>query len=94
MLAKRYFNTELDDYRRPRRLNSKPACTVKIDNPREVYADWLVNAYAAWRPLQAAAMIVVDFGTVTTFDVVNKAKAIIYGGVIAPGVNLVTRRAA
>lgn len=84
-LAKRYFNTELmviGDLR----LNLKIGVGIKIDNPAEVGADRLVNSFAAWsrykRPL-----IVVDFGTATTFDVVSKDGDYI-GGVIATGVNL------
>jgi type III pantothenate kinase len=59
---------------------------VKIDNPSEVGADRLVNAFAAWNRYKCA-LIVVDFGTATTFDVVNSAGDYI-GGIIAPGVNL------
>jgi type III pantothenate kinase len=84
-LARRYFNTELLVLSDPR-LKLKTGVGVKIDNPMEVGSDRLVNAFAAWsrykRPL-----IVVDFGTATTFDVVNSAGDYI-GGVIAPGINL------
>lgn len=59
---------------------------VKIDNPRELGADRLVNAYAAWHK-HHTALVVVDFGTATTFDVVS-ANGEYLGGVIAPGVNL------
>lgn len=59
---------------------------VKIDSPRELGADRLVNAYAAWNK-HKKALIVVDFGTATTFDVVS-GKGEYLGGVIAPGVNL------
>lgn len=59
---------------------------VKIDNPRELGADRLVNAYAAWTK-HKKSLIVVDFGTATTFDVVS-GKGEYLGGVIAPGVNL------
>jgi type III pantothenate kinase len=59
---------------------------VLIDNPHELGADRLVNAYAAWRKYRAA-LVVVDFGTATTFDVVSASGAYM-GGVIAPGVNL------
>lgn len=82
-LTKRYFNTELlviGDAR----LNT--GIGVKIDNPREVGADRLVNAFAAWSKTHAP-LIVVDFGTATTFDVVSVEGSYI-GGVIAPGVNL------
>lgn len=82
-LAKRYFNTELLIIGDPR---IKTGIGVKIDNPREVGADRLVNAFAAWGKYKQA-LIVVDFGTATTFDVVNSEGNYI-GGVIAPGVNL------
>ena len=84
-LTKRYFNVELLMIGDPR-LTIKTGIAVKIDNPREVGADRLVNAYAAWNRYKCA-LIVVDFGTATTFDVVNSAGDYI-GGIIAPGVNL------
>lgn len=59
---------------------------VKIDHPRELGADRLVNAYAAWKK-HRKPLIVVDFGTATTFDVVSKDGEYL-GGVIAPGINL------
>ncbi len=59
---------------------------VAVRKPEEVGADRLVNALEAWRRY-GESMIVVDFGTATTFDVVNDQGAYI-GGVIAPGVNL------
>lgn len=84
-LAKRYFNTELMVLGDPR-LNLKTGIGVKIDNPAEVGADRLVNAFAAWSRYKQA-LIVVDFGTATTFDVVSGAGDYL-GGVIATGVNL------
>ena len=61
---------------------------IRIDypNPAEVGADRLVNAIAAHAVAQGP-LIVVDFGTATTFDVVGADGAYI-GGVIAPGINL------
>lgn len=59
---------------------------VKVDNPEEVGADRMINAYAAWQEKQQAA-IIVDFGTATTFDVLDGTGAYC-GGVIAPGINL------
>jgi type III pantothenate kinase len=59
---------------------------VLLDNPKEVGADRLVNAYAA-HVHHGGDLIVVDFGTATTFDVVD-AKGAYHGGIIAPGVNL------
>ncbi len=57
-----------------------------VGRPEEVGADRLVNAYAASHAYQAP-LIVVDFGTATTFDVVN-GQGDYCGGVIAPGINL------
>ncbi len=59
---------------------------VNIPSPREVGADRLVNAVGAYRRY-GGGVIVVDFGTATTFDVVGDDGAY-EGGVIAPGVNL------
>lgn len=84
-LAKKYFHTELLVISDPR-LSLKTGITVKIDNPQEVGADRLVNAAAAWKRYKQA-LIVVDFGTATTFDVVS-GKGEYIGGIIAPGVNL------
>jgi len=59
---------------------------VVIDNPREVGADRLVNAVAA-HARYGGPLIVVDFGTATTFDVVD-GDGRYCGGVIATGINL------
>jgi type III pantothenate kinase len=59
---------------------------IKLNKPEEVGADRLVNAVAIKTYYQYPA-IVVDFGTATTFDVVD-AEGAYCGGVIAPGVNL------
>ncbi len=59
---------------------------IKVEQPNEVGADRLLNALAGHRNF-GGPLIVVDFGTATTFDVVNQDGAYL-GGVIAPGVNL------
>lgn len=61
---------------------------VRIDmpNPAEVGADRVINAVAA-HAAYPGDIIVVDFGTATTFDVVD-ADGAYKGGVIAPGINL------
>lgn len=59
---------------------------VLLDNPRELGADRLINAFAAWSEFKQP-LIVIDFGTATTFDVVS-GKGEYLGGVIAPGINL------
>ena len=60
--------------------------TIDVANPSEVGADRLLNTLAAHQAYQGP-LIVVDFGTATTFDVVG-ADGAYQGGVIAPGVNL------
>ncbi len=57
-----------------------------VDRPEDVGADRLVNAVAAHQEY-GGPLVIVDFGTATTFDVVDVDGNYI-GGVIAPGVNL------
>lgn len=59
---------------------------VLIDNPKEVGADRLCNAVAAHSRYDGA-LLILDFGTATTFDVVD-ADGNYRGGVIYPGINL------
>jgi type III pantothenate kinase len=59
---------------------------AKVDRPEEVGADRLVNAVEAKHSYGGPA-IVVDYGTATTFDVVD-GEGDYCGGVIAPGINL------
>jgi len=59
---------------------------AKVDHPEEVGADRLVNAVGAAEQY-GGPLIIVDFGTATTFDVVDTEGAYV-GGVIAPGINL------
>lgn len=61
---------------------------LRVDNPRDIGADRIVNAVAA-AALYGAPSIVVDFGTATSFDVVDADGAFV-GGAIAPGVRLST----
>lgn len=61
----------------------KTGMPILYDNPREVGADRIVNAVAAFARWPGGA-IVVDFGTATTLDVVT-AKGEYAGGIIAPG---------
>lgn len=56
---------------------------ILMDNPKEVGADRIVNAVAAWH-LEHGGCIVVDFGTATTFDVISPAGEYL-GGAICPG---------
>ncbi len=62
----------------------KTGMPILADNPREVGADRIVNAVAAYDK-HRSALIVVDFGTATTFDVVS-AKGEYLGGAICPGI--------
>lgn len=59
---------------------------VRIERPEEVGADRVVNAVAAHK-LYGGPLIIVDFGTATTFDVVEDDGAYA-GGIICPGINL------
>ena len=57
---------------------------IKYDNPKEVGADRIVNAVAAYQKYKTG-LIVVDFGTATTFDYISPEGAY-EGGAIAPGI--------
>ena len=61
---------------------------IRMDNPREVGADRVTNAVAGHR-LYGGPLIVIDFGTATTFDYVSP-KGEYMGGAIAPGVLVAT----
>src|SRR5260221_1652845 len=63
---------------------------VRYTPPGDVGADRIVNAVAAWAKYGTAGavpLIVVDFGTGTTFDVISTAGEYL-GGVICPGINI------
>lgn len=83
-LSRKYFNRE------PLAVSPgvRTGMVIQVDNPREVGADRIVNAVAAFEACRTA-VIVVDFGTATTFDFVNSAGAF-QGGVIAPGMMIST----
>jgi type III pantothenate kinase len=82
-LCRRYFGCEPlvvgDD-------NVNLGLSIMLDRPEEVGADRLVNAVAAHKCYKGP-LIVIDFGTATTFDVVD-ANGDYCGGAIAPGINL------
>jgi len=59
---------------------------IRTDNPREVGADRIVNGVAAWHTY-GGPVVVVDFGTATTFDCVSADCAYV-GGAIAPGLRI------
>lgn len=83
VFSDRYFNT------RPL-VVGKPECSLptdpRVDEGTQVGPDRLVNAAGAF-DRHGGNLIVVDFGTATTFDVVDHDGAYV-GGVISPGVNL------
>ena len=62
----------------------KTGLNIKVENPKEVGADRIVNNVAAYKKY-GGPLIVVDFGTATTFNVVDGSGAFV-GGVIAPGI--------
>ena len=63
----------------------KTGVRIRMDNPREVGADRIVNAAAAHH-LYESPVIIVDLGTATTFDTVSQEGDYL-GGAIAPGIN-------
>jgi len=66
----------------------KTGLNIRYENPREVGADRICNAIAAIE-LYGSPIIVVDFGTATTFDFID-AKGDYLGGAIAPGIGIST----
>ncbi|MEE8470298.1 MAG: type III pantothenate kinase [Dehalococcoidia bacterium] len=81
-LCRRYFDVS------PMVVGSgiRTGVRIAIDNPREVGPDRVVNAAAAHR-LYDGPLIVIDFGTATTFDAVSEEGDYL-GGAIAPGVGI------
>ena len=65
---------------------TKTGMPIRVDNPRELGADRLANAVAAYDRL-GGPCAVADFGTAITFDVVSEAGEYL-GGVIGPGVEI------
>jgi len=59
---------------------------IRYDNPREIGADRLVNAVAAYEKVRGA-VVVVDFGTAITYDPVSAGGEYL-GGIITPGVEI------
>ncbi|MCD5407350.1 MAG: type III pantothenate kinase [Desulfotomaculum sp.] len=66
----------------------KTGLPIKMDDPREVGADRIVNAVAGYS-LYGGPLIIVDFGTATTFCAINQ-KGEYLGGAIAPGIGIST----
>ena len=80
-LSERYLHTS------PMVVGSgiKTGVHIRMDNPREVGADRIVDAAAAHH-LYGGPVIIVDLGTATTFDTVSREGDYL-GGAIAPGIN-------
>ncbi len=64
----------------------KTGITIKYDNPKEIGADRIVNAAAGYK-IYGGPIIIVDFGTATTFCAVTKGGEYL-GGAITPGVKI------
>ena len=64
----------------------KTGVRIRMDNPKEVGTDRIVNAAAAHH-LYGGPIIIADLGTATTFDTVSKEGDYL-GGAIAPGINI------
>jgi type III pantothenate kinase len=83
VLATKYFNVE------PIIAGQPPAewgIELDVPEPKTVGADRVLNSIAA-HAIHEGDLIVIDFGTATTFDVVDYSGAY-KGGIIAPGINL------
>jgi len=86
-LCRKYFNVEPLVVGAP---DMTYGIALAVDNPNEVGADRIVNAVAA-HATTPGNLIVVDFGTATTFDVITESasgQGEYRGGAIAPGINL------
>lgn len=64
----------------------KTGMNIRYDNPRELGADRIVNAIAAYE-LYGGPCITIDFGTATTFSVISE-KGDFLGGAICPGIKI------
>ncbi|MBU8908450.1 type III pantothenate kinase [Desertibacillus haloalkaliphilus] len=84
LMCKKYFNVE------PLIIGPgiKTGLNIKYDNPKEVGADRIVNAVSAIY-LYGSPLIIVDFGTATTYCYINEEKQYM-GGAIAPGISIST----
>lgn len=82
-MCRKYFNCEPMIVGEP---NIELGLKILVDHPDEVGADRLVNAVAAKQSYRGP-LIIIDFGTATTFDIID-SEGNYCGGVIAPGVNL------
>jgi type III pantothenate kinase len=81
-MARRYLGTEMMVVG----PSIRTGMPLRVDNPREVGADRLVNSVAAYDRVRGAC-VVVDFGTAITYDVVS-ASGEYLGGIISPGAEI------
>ncbi len=81
--CRKYFNVE------PFILKpgAKTGLKIKYKNPTEVGADRIINAIAGYNLFPNKNLIIVDFGTATTFCAITKEKEYL-GGIILPGINI------
>lgn len=81
-MSKKYFNVE------PLVVGPgiKTGMPIRYDNPKEVGADRIVNALAGYE-IYGGPLIIIDFGTATTFCVIS-ARGEYLGGAIAPGIGI------
>ena len=80
---KRKFNISLKEIKDKK---IKKIVKINIKNKNQVGSDRIANAAGVYKKYKSNS-IVIDFGTATTFDVINK-NGVYNGGVIAPGINL------
>lgn len=69
------------------RSGVKTGLNIKYKNPAEVGTDRIANAIAAVMLYPGKNIIIIDFGTATTFDVISKKKEYL-GGAILPGIRI------
>ena len=67
-------------------LGIKTGMPIHYDNPKEVGADRIANAVSAYEKYKTS-VIVVDFGTATTFEYISE-EGVYMGGAIAPGIGI------
>ena len=81
--CRKYFNIE------PFILKpgAKTGLQIKYKNPAEVGADRIINAIAGYNIFPNKNLIIIDFGTATTFCVISKRKEYL-GGIILPGIRI------
>lgn len=91
IITEQYCNEFKNEYNISPLVINHNNCGIKlsIDDPKEVGSDRICNVYAA-KELFDGPIIVVDFGSATTYDVINDSGEFI-GGAISPGVDVSAR---